>query len=46
MNQNIYISQLTDVIREVPGVINVVDIRTYNMDSGSYSNVLITHSFS
>ena len=40
-NQNIYISQLTDVLRSIPGVINVVDIRTYNMEGGNYSNTLI-----
>jgi hypothetical protein len=40
MNQNIYISQITDILREVPGVINVVDIRFYNMESGGYSSTL------
>jgi len=37
-NQNIYVSQMVDAIREIPGVINVVDIRCYNMEGGSYSN--------
>lgn len=41
MNQNIYISQLVDIVREVPGVINVVDIRFFNMESGGYSSTLI-----
>jgi hypothetical protein len=27
MNQHIYVSQINDIIRDVPGVINVVDIR-------------------
>lgn len=38
MNQNIFISQLTDFLRDIPGVINVVDIRFYNMEGGEYSN--------
>jgi hypothetical protein len=40
MNQNIYISQLTDIIREIPGVINVVEIRFFNMEGGGYSSTL------
>ena len=40
MNQNIYISQVTDFLRDIPGVINVVDIRFYNMESGNYSETL------
>jgi hypothetical protein len=44
MNQNIYVSQITDVLRDVPGVINVVDIRFYNMEGGSYSNVLVSQA--
>ena len=40
MNENIYISQITDQLREVPGVINVVDIRFFNMESGGYSNTV------
>ena len=40
MNQNIYVSQITEKIREVPGVINVVEIRFYNMESGGYSSTL------
>jgi phage-related baseplate assembly protein len=31
MNQNLYVSQLTDLLRDVPGVINVVDIRIFNL---------------
>ena len=37
MNQTIYISQITDILRDVPGVINVVDMRFYNMTGGGYS---------
>ena len=40
MNENIYISQIIDQLREVPGVINVVDIRFYNMESGGYSDTV------
>lgn len=40
MNQNIYVSQITDILREVPGVINVVDVRFFNMEGGGYSNTL------
>jgi len=37
MNENIYVSQIVDILREIPGVINVVDIRFYNMEGGLYS---------
>ena len=40
MNQNIYVSQLTDFIRDIPGVINVVEIRFFNMEGGGYSTTL------
>ena len=40
MNQSIYISQITDKLRDVPGVINVVEIRFYNMEGGGYSTTL------
>lgn len=43
-NQNIYVSQITDMLREIPGVINVVDIRFYNMEGGDYSSVLISQA--
>jgi hypothetical protein len=38
MNQNIYVSQLTDFLRDIPGIINVVDIRFYNMEGADYSS--------
>lgn len=44
MNQNIYISQVVDLLREVPGVINVVDVRFYNMDGGTYSSTVISQA--
>jgi len=44
MNQHIYISQIVDVLREVPGVINVVDIRFYNLEGGVYSPTVIAQA--
>lgn len=44
MNQSIYISQIGEMLREVPGVINVVDIRIYNMEGGLYSNTIISQA--
>jgi len=44
MNQHIYVSQLTDILREIPGVINVVDIRFYNLESGPYSSILCSQA--
>lgn len=41
MNQHIYVSQLVDILREVPGVINVVNIEFYNLEGGGYSSTLI-----
>jgi hypothetical protein len=45
MNQHIYIAQIIDEVRETPGVINVVDIRFFNMEGGGiYSDTLIAQS--
>ncbi len=44
MNEEIYISQIIDSLREVPGVINVVNIRFYNMVGGGYSDTVISQS--
>jgi hypothetical protein len=44
MNQPIYVSQITDILREIPGVINVIDVRFYNMDGGNYSSTLIAQA--
>lgn len=44
MNQHIYISQIVDAIREIPGIINVVDVRFYNMEGGIYSNTVISQA--
>jgi len=44
MNEHIYISQITDIVREVPGVINVVEIRFFNMEGGGYSSSVISQA--
>lgn len=44
MNQHVYISQIVDSIREIPGVINVVDIRFYNLEGGNYSSTLLAQA--
>lgn len=44
MNQHIYVSQLTDILREIPGIINVVDIRFYNLNGGPYSPSLCSQA--
>ncbi len=44
MNQHIYISQIVDAIREIPGVINIVDIRFYNLEGGQYSSTVISQA--
>lgn len=37
MGQNIYLAQLIEQINNVAGVLNVVDIKVYNMVNGNYS---------
>ncbi len=44
MNQHIYISQIVDAIREIPGIINVVEIRFFNMEGGIYSSTVIAQA--
>ncbi len=44
MNENIYISQIVDTLREIPGVINISDIRFYNMEGGNYSSTKTTQA--
>lgn len=44
MGQPVYMSQLTDILREVPGVINVSNIRCFNMDGGNYSSTLTSQA--
>lgn len=43
-NQNIYVSQIVDILRGIAGIINVVDIRFYNMEGGNYSNVIVSQA--
>lgn len=43
-NQNIYVSQIVDILRGIPGIINVVDVRFYNMEGGNYSNVIVSQA--
>lgn len=43
-NQNIYVSQVVDMLRSIAGVINVVDVRFYNLEGGNYSNVIISQA--
>ena len=44
MNQHLYVSQMVDALREVPGVINVVNIDFYNLEGGGYSSTLISQA--
>lgn len=38
MGENIYMGPLIEVINNVPGVLNVIDIKVYNKIGGQYSN--------
>lgn len=40
INQRIYISRITDLLVEIPGVINVIDISFTNITGGNYSSVI------
>jgi hypothetical protein len=37
MGENIYLSQLYEIINNVGGVLNIVDLRVYNKVGGDYS---------
>ena len=39
MNENIYIAEITDLIMNLPGVINVIDVTMVNITGGAYSNM-------
>ena len=39
INQKIYIAVITDLIMNLPGVINVVDVTITNITGGGYSNI-------
>jgi hypothetical protein len=45
MGQNIYISQLVESINNVAGVLNVVDIKIYNLYGGNYSPNITSQEF-
>ena len=44
MNQHLYVSQLTDILRDVPGVVNVVNLDFYNLEGGGYSTALLSQA--
>jgi hypothetical protein len=44
MNQHIYVSQLVDALRDVPGVINVVNLDFFNLEGGGYSNAVLAQA--
>lgn len=44
LNENIYVSQIIDALKQIPGVINVIDVRFYNMDGGNYSSTLVAQA--
>lgn len=45
MGQNIYLSNLLEVINNVAGVLNVIDLRVYNMVGGNYSSNEISQPY-
>jgi uncharacterized phage protein gp47/JayE len=45
MGENIYLSNLLEKINNVPGVLNVIDLRVYNKIGGKYSNNEISQPF-
>lgn len=40
INQRIYISRITDLLIEIPGVVNVIDVTFTNITGGNYSSVI------
>jgi hypothetical protein len=40
INQRIYISRITDLLVEIPGVVNVIDVTFTNITGGNYSSVI------
>jgi hypothetical protein len=45
MGQNIYLSNLLEAINNVAGVLNVIDLRVYNLVGGKYSINEITQPY-
>ena len=39
MNESIYIAEITDLVMNLPGVINVIDVTMVNIVGGGYSNI-------
>ena len=39
MNENIYIAEITDLIMNLTGVINVIDVTMVNITGGAYSSM-------
>ena len=39
MNQKIYISKVIDLLVQIPGVVNVIDIKFLNITGGNYSSI-------
>ncbi len=46
MGENIYISNLLETINNVAGVLNVIDLRIYNLVGGKYSTNEISQAYS
>lgn len=44
MNQPIYISQVTQLLRSLPGVVNVVSLQFYNKIGGNYSRDVLPNT--
>jgi hypothetical protein len=45
MNENIYLGDLIEQINNVPGVLNIIDIRVYNPIGGAYGSNEISQPF-
>jgi hypothetical protein len=45
MGQNVYLSNLLETINNVPGVLNVIELRVYNMVGGKYSTNEISQPY-
>jgi len=39
MNEKLYIAEITDIIMNLPGVLNVIDVTITNITGGAYSNI-------
>jgi hypothetical protein len=41
MNDTLYISNISDILKDVPGVVNVVEVKLNNKFGGDYSNFIL-----